>query len=266
MSKEDLISKASEVREVAQTLCKICGESLREKPIVLCKRCQTPHHNDCWHYNEGCATFGCGSRIFRQERPSDGLVKVGDRDSISYSFEIGYQYTGWDTLIFALSFLTLIIGFILMSTFYYPGPTVILVGLSMPLVLTFFRSLQGSITAQQTTIDPLNGYIHLFRTIKGKLAHGHQRIAMNELQELQLTSHYEVFQNPKPMTIHRLMAICKDGSAVQIWRQNYKMDQAELEAWVERLSFAASTTVRFIEEDEKAPPEDEIPLLTALQD
>jgi hypothetical protein len=41
--------------------CGVCGESL-SSDIVVCSRCNTPHHRDCWQYSGGCATYGCGSR------------------------------------------------------------------------------------------------------------------------------------------------------------------------------------------------------------
>jgi hypothetical protein len=41
--------------------CGVCGESLASE-IVICRRCNTPHHLDCWQYSGGCATYGCGGR------------------------------------------------------------------------------------------------------------------------------------------------------------------------------------------------------------
>jgi hypothetical protein len=41
--------------------CGVCGENLASE-IVVCRRCNTPHHRDCWDYGGSCATYGCGSR------------------------------------------------------------------------------------------------------------------------------------------------------------------------------------------------------------
>lgn len=41
--------------------CGVCGDALAQD-IVVCSRCNTPHHRDCWQYSGGCATYGCGSR------------------------------------------------------------------------------------------------------------------------------------------------------------------------------------------------------------
>ena len=41
--------------------CGVCGENLAGD-ILVCSRCQTPHHRECWQYGGGCVTYGCGSR------------------------------------------------------------------------------------------------------------------------------------------------------------------------------------------------------------
>lgn len=38
--------------------CLVCGDRLRPEPVV-CRRCHTPHHHECWDYAGGCATFAC---------------------------------------------------------------------------------------------------------------------------------------------------------------------------------------------------------------
>ncbi len=38
--------------------CRICGDAML-RDIVLCRRCKTPHHRDCWEYAGGCSTYGC---------------------------------------------------------------------------------------------------------------------------------------------------------------------------------------------------------------
>ncbi len=42
--------------------CQVCGSKLEDSNRVHCRRCRTPHHRDCWEYNEGCSTFACGER------------------------------------------------------------------------------------------------------------------------------------------------------------------------------------------------------------
>lgn len=39
--------------------CQVCGEKAAED-VVICSRCQTPHHRECWRYLGQCSTYGCG--------------------------------------------------------------------------------------------------------------------------------------------------------------------------------------------------------------
>jgi hypothetical protein len=43
-----------------QACCPFCGDSLSLRSVVLCSRCETPHHEECWNENPGCTTFACG--------------------------------------------------------------------------------------------------------------------------------------------------------------------------------------------------------------
>jgi len=45
-------------------VCQICGEAVVEDRVD-CVLCDTPHHADCWAYNEGCSVFGCESTACR---------------------------------------------------------------------------------------------------------------------------------------------------------------------------------------------------------
>ncbi len=45
-----------------QATCQVCGEAIEQTTIVLCARCRTPHHQDCWSYGEGCSVYGCGGK------------------------------------------------------------------------------------------------------------------------------------------------------------------------------------------------------------
>ena len=42
--------------------CGVCGDAVDEAEGVSCERCSSPHHPDCWTFNQGCAVFGCGGR------------------------------------------------------------------------------------------------------------------------------------------------------------------------------------------------------------
>ena len=40
-------------------LCPVCRREITELS-ALCRRCETPHHPDCWDFSRGCAVFACG--------------------------------------------------------------------------------------------------------------------------------------------------------------------------------------------------------------
>ncbi len=50
-------------------MCKICGDSLDEE-VVYCRKCETPHHTDCWIFNGECSTYACGERRYRKVKPT----------------------------------------------------------------------------------------------------------------------------------------------------------------------------------------------------
>ena len=57
-----------EIQLIEDARCAVCGELLRQE-IVYCRRCKTPHHRDCWEYNQGCSTYGCRETLFLMPRP-----------------------------------------------------------------------------------------------------------------------------------------------------------------------------------------------------
>ncbi|MBI4566108.1 MAG: hypothetical protein HY716_15590 [Planctomycetes bacterium] len=42
--------------------CRVCGHRVPPEGRVYCRRCRTPHHEDCWRFNEGCCIFACGEK------------------------------------------------------------------------------------------------------------------------------------------------------------------------------------------------------------
>lgn len=47
--------------------CQVCGEGVLSE-MVICRRCLTPHHKECWHYYGSCTTYGCGETRFDEPR------------------------------------------------------------------------------------------------------------------------------------------------------------------------------------------------------
>jgi hypothetical protein len=48
----------------AQAVCMVCGESIADGR-VQCRRCHTPHHQECWEYLGKCSTYGCGETKYQ---------------------------------------------------------------------------------------------------------------------------------------------------------------------------------------------------------
>lgn len=44
--------------------CQICGSKIAPEAKVVCRRCGTPHHEDCWEFNGRCSTYACGEKRF----------------------------------------------------------------------------------------------------------------------------------------------------------------------------------------------------------
>lgn len=51
------------LQAIDQCICMVCGEELADD-VVLCRRCKTPHHRDCWAYYGSCSTYGCKEAEF----------------------------------------------------------------------------------------------------------------------------------------------------------------------------------------------------------
>jgi hypothetical protein len=66
-----MLAKASGIEflhtDEAQTLdqveCKVCGEAIGSD-LVYCRRCKTPHHQECWQYVGICSVYGCRETTF----------------------------------------------------------------------------------------------------------------------------------------------------------------------------------------------------------
>jgi len=56
---------------ITEALCQICGEEI-DQDMVFCRRCKTPHHQDCWQYYGCCSTYGCQERKYITPRTARG--------------------------------------------------------------------------------------------------------------------------------------------------------------------------------------------------
>ncbi|MCA9177156.1 MAG: hypothetical protein KDB14_21855 [Planctomycetales bacterium] len=39
--------------------CQVCGDLINDDDLVFCRRCHTPHHEECWKYYGSCTVYGC---------------------------------------------------------------------------------------------------------------------------------------------------------------------------------------------------------------
>lgn len=54
--------------------CEYCHSNIKlNSDVVICPRCQTPYHPDCWLENDGCAVYGCGYKTSSDDNLSDSL-------------------------------------------------------------------------------------------------------------------------------------------------------------------------------------------------
>ena len=57
---DPIVLAAPPVIDLASATCPYCGVALLPRPLVICPKCNAPHHDDCWKENRGrCTTFGC---------------------------------------------------------------------------------------------------------------------------------------------------------------------------------------------------------------
>jgi hypothetical protein len=50
--------RTDEAQTLEHVVCKVCGDEIHEQ-MVVCRRCKTPHHLDCWEYTGACSVYGC---------------------------------------------------------------------------------------------------------------------------------------------------------------------------------------------------------------
>ena len=68
--------------------CPVCTTELSRHGLVLCQKCSTPHHRQCWTFNKGCGVYGCGCRILVLPPASEGHPEVDPR--LVFSRQLGY--------------------------------------------------------------------------------------------------------------------------------------------------------------------------------
>jgi len=62
----------STAQPVDSAMCQVCGDSI-ESDMIICRRCKTPHHQDCWNYFGRCSTYGCGETRYYVPKTAPAL-------------------------------------------------------------------------------------------------------------------------------------------------------------------------------------------------
>jgi hypothetical protein len=70
----------STAQPIDSAMCQVCGESI-ESEMVICRRCKTPHHHDCWNYFGRCSTYGCGETRYYVPKTAPALPARLERPS-----------------------------------------------------------------------------------------------------------------------------------------------------------------------------------------
>ena len=67
---------------VGKARCPVCSTGLDCGSTVVCPRCLTPHHSDCWIYAKGCSIYGC--KAVKKAVEFRTLAEAADGNSIGY--------------------------------------------------------------------------------------------------------------------------------------------------------------------------------------
>ncbi|HZE97236.1 MAG TPA: RING finger protein [Planctomycetota bacterium] len=60
----EILEEPSTSAPSVDAVCPICGSKIDPDARVTCRRCGTPHHEDCWEFNGRCSTYACGEKKF----------------------------------------------------------------------------------------------------------------------------------------------------------------------------------------------------------
>lgn len=69
----EFLEGSTEAQIIENPICQICGESI-ESEMIVCQRCRTPHHLDCWQYTGRCSTFGCQESRYEVPRVAQPVL------------------------------------------------------------------------------------------------------------------------------------------------------------------------------------------------
>ncbi len=66
--------------KTSKSTCTFCQTSIKnESETFYCPSCSSPYHKDCWLENKGCAVYGCGEKVQREDEMSsfrDSIINI----------------------------------------------------------------------------------------------------------------------------------------------------------------------------------------------
>lgn len=226
--------------------CQVCGEALSSKIVVICHRCKTPHHEECWRYNRGCSVYGCGCRT--SEMPSPASAELEGRFTVEAPPS---QKTFW--LLFAIS----------LAGFFGGLAAISLTPLALAFAIPWYAvTLTGAVLYQakgryRLDFDPETGRVsRQFLCMGKRLGKREEWLRAEDVVEVHL---HRYVQN-QFVRIQALWVACRDGER-RFVTMAQSMHGAECDGTVEEQAEAiaawADTTVRFLATEE-APSRAEI--------
>ncbi|MEZ6112235.1 MAG: RING finger protein [Pirellulaceae bacterium] len=69
--------ESEEAKLIIEAKCQVCGEDVVDD-MVICRRCKTPHHRDCWLYFGSCSTYGCQESHFTVPASAEAVAPPRD--------------------------------------------------------------------------------------------------------------------------------------------------------------------------------------------
>lgn len=149
--------------------CPVCGDPVADGP-TLCPECDTPHHDDCWAYNGGCAIYGCPEG--RRQR----IVVIDDSQRLDLA-TLTFDAASGNTAQSATAMLIRIVRAVLVWVLATPFLGSIL---SAPLaILAAFGS-------RRWHLNPEHGYVEEAVTLAGLIYLHRKRISFLDVENVEI--------------------------------------------------------------------------------
>jgi hypothetical protein len=104
--------------EAVGKLCPYCQTEIEHgEDVMVCARCQMPHHTACWCQNGGCTTYGCVPKVLRKTQ-SGAVSDHIDLSSTSFVKRSEEELPSGCAGAFIGAIAGLIVGLVMMGGWY----------------------------------------------------------------------------------------------------------------------------------------------------